>query len=76
MKPSRTIGVTDRTKLKELVFEKSAAVTPSRFLCCRGRKVLGYGNVDELWNVFIIPKATDTIVLSSDDYSDVKEWLG
>jgi hypothetical protein len=76
MKPTGTLSVTDRYRLKELMLEHSAAVTPGRLLWCRGRKVLGYSNVDDLSNVFLIPKGANTIVLSFADFDDVKAWLG
>lgn len=76
MKPARAISVTDRTRLKELILQPTGTVPAGRVMWCRGRKVLGYAGVDDLANVFAIPKGTDTICVSQADFADVREWLG
>jgi hypothetical protein len=74
--PSTTLGVTDRYTLKEFTLERSAGVIGGRLMWCRGRKIVGYGNVVDLPKIFAIPKGADTIVLSAADFDDVKAWLG
>jgi hypothetical protein len=76
MKPVAAISVTDRYILKELALQSAGAVTPGRVMWCRDRKVLGYGDVKDLGNVFKIPKGANTLCVSSADYADVREWLG
>lgn len=76
MKPSAIISVTDRYRIKELALQSAGAVTPGRVMWCRDRKVLGYGDVADLANVFKIPKGANTLCVSSADYPDIREWLG
>jgi hypothetical protein len=76
MKPAATISVTDRYRLKELSLEKAGTVTPGRVMFCRDRKVLSYGDVADLGNVFKIPKGANMLCVSPADYADVREWLG
>jgi hypothetical protein len=70
------ISVTDRYRLKELDLSLSATVPAGRVMFCRGRKVLGYGDVAEIANVLKIPRGADTICLAETDYHRVKAWLG
>lgn len=74
MKPTATLSVTDRYKLKELQLERSGAVTPGRVMWCKGRKVLGYGDVTAI-NAMTIPKGATHLAVSAVDYDDVKGWL-
>lgn len=76
MKPAVTLGSTDRYILKELILEKSFAVTPGRVMFCRNRRILGYGDVGQLHRVMLFPKGTNTICLSAEDFEDVKGWIG
>jgi hypothetical protein len=77
VKPTSPISITHRHKLKdEFTFEKSGAVPPGRVMFCRGRSVLGYGDVDDLSRIFEIPKGTNTVCLAAEDIADVREWLG
>jgi hypothetical protein len=76
MKPARTLSITDRYRLKELEFEQSQVPTPGRVMFCRGRSILGYGDVVHLGEFLYVPKRTDTICLSAADYADVKVWIG
>jgi hypothetical protein len=76
VKPSATISVTDRYTLKELALQSAGAVTPGRVMWCRDRKVLGYGDVNDLANVFKIPKGANVLCVSMADYPDIREWLG
>ena len=76
MKPAVALGVTDRYRLKELTLQQAGTVTPGRVMFCRGRKIIGYGDVGRLGEFTYVPKGTDTICLSAADYSDVKEWIG
>lgn len=41
------LSVTDRCMLKALTLEQAQAVQPGRVMWCRGRKILGYGNVED-----------------------------
>lgn len=76
MKPAAAISVTDRYRLKELILQQAGTVTPGRVMFCRDRKVLGYADVNDLANVFKIPKGANTVCVSVADFEDVKGWLG
>lgn len=74
MKPA-PIGVTDRYRFRELALQPAGAVPPGRVMWCRGRKVLGYADIAELVNVFVIPRGADTMCVSAADHGDLREWL-
>lgn len=75
MKPAAAISVTDRYRLKELALQSLGTIPHGRVMFCRDRKVLGYGDVADLANVFKIPKGANIICVSTADYPDVVEWL-
>lgn len=74
--PRTTLTVTDRYKLKELSWQQSDIVQLGRVMWCQGRKVLGFGKVEELSRVTLIPPGADTACLAPSDYADVQRWLG
>lgn len=67
---------TDRWRFKDMKLEASQVLLPGKVMYCRGRKILGYDTIDKLGNVFAIPRDTDTLSVSKDDYPQVKEWIG
>lgn len=73
--PAAKLSITDRYKLKELDWQRSQVVQPGKVMWCRGRKVLGYGKVEDLSRVTLIPSKADTVCLSAVDYADVMVWL-
>ena len=74
--PKGAISATHRSMLKDnFKIERSQTVTPGRLMWCQGRRILGYGNIDDLTNVFGIPRGTNTITIAAADYDDVKGWL-
>jgi hypothetical protein len=76
MKPAASLTLTDRYKLKEFTLRQLMTVPAGRVMFCRGRKILGYGDVADLAQIFIIPKGTTEICVSSADHADLKEWIG
>lgn len=76
MKPAVAFAKADQTLLRQLKFERSAVPEPGRVLFCRGRRILGYGDVSKLGDFLYIPKYADTVCVSAADYPDVREWLG
>jgi hypothetical protein len=76
MKPPGTLSITDRYRLKELELQQTGTVPPGRIMWCRDRQILGYGDVGELASVFNIRKGANTLCVSREDFSDIKEWLG
>jgi hypothetical protein len=73
--PATKLSVTQRYRLRDLIFEKSAAVTPGRVMLCKGRKIVGFCNVADLANASAIAGRCNTLCLSVADYDDVREWL-
>jgi hypothetical protein len=47
-----------------------------RVIFCKGRSVLGYGDVEKLGDFLAIPKQADTVCVAHDDWSDLKNWMG
>lgn len=64
-----SMSVTDFYRLTALRLERSQVVPAGRVIWCRGRKLLGYG---QLSNLSVIPKEADTVCLSSADYDAVR----
>lgn len=62
------ISVTDRYRLRELNPLPTLVVPAGRVMCCRGRKVLGYCDIDKLAG---IRRDTDTVCLAPTDYATV-----
>jgi hypothetical protein len=76
MKPTVPFTKADQTRMRSLSFEQSPVPTPGRVMFCRGRSILGYGDIDKLGDFLYIPKLADTVCVSATDYPDVREWLG
>ncbi len=74
--PSAKLTVTQRYALKDMSFERSGAVPAGRVMFCKGRKILGYGDVTDLERVkTLTDRGVTTVCLSATDYDDVKRWL-
>lgn len=73
--PAIKLTVTQRERLRSLTFEARAVVTPGRVMLCKGRRIVGYCDVDELANTKAIEAQTTVICLSPADYDDVQRWL-
>lgn len=76
MKPATPFAKADQLRMRTLTFEQSQVPPPGRAMFCRGRRILGHGDVGKLGEFLYIPKDADTVCLSAADYNDVKEWLG
>ena len=76
MKPAVPFTKADQTRLRQLKLEQSQVPGPGRVMFCRGRSILGYGDVSKLGDFLYIPKYADTICLSQADFDDVRGWLG
>jgi hypothetical protein len=76
MIPATPFTKADQTRLRSLKLEQSGTATPGRVIFCRGRSVLGYGDVSKLGDFLYIPKSADTVCVSGADWSDVKGWMG
>ena len=72
---TKLTSVTQRYKIKDLKWERSSAIIGGRLMFCRGRKILGYGSVENLHRVALIPPGADTLVVSAADYDDLKAWI-
>lgn len=66
----------DQVHLRSLKLERSQIPPAGRVMFCRGRKILGHGDVGKLGEFLYIPKGVDTLSLSAADYDDVKAWIG
>jgi hypothetical protein len=75
MKPAGAFSAVDQTRFRRLALEPSQVPAPGRVMFCRGRKVLGYGDVSKLADFFYVPKDADTLCLSAADFVDVKGWI-
>jgi hypothetical protein len=75
MKPALAFAKADQQRLRQLKLEQSQVPAPGRVIFCRGRAVLGYGDVSKLGEFLYIPKHADTICLSSADLDDVRGWI-
>jgi hypothetical protein len=74
--PAVKLSATTRYALKELKLERSGTTPAGRVMYCQGRKVLAFGDVEELHRArFIAPRA-DTLCVAAADYDDVKAWIG
>lgn len=76
MRPAVPFTKADQMRLRQLKLAQSEVPGPGRLMFCRGRKILGYGDVSKLGDYRYIPDRADAVCLSAADYSDVKEWLG
>jgi hypothetical protein len=76
MRPAVDFYKADQTRLRSLKLERSQVPAPGRVMFCRGRKVLGHGDVARLADFYHIPKNADTLCLSPADFDDVREWIG
>lgn len=76
MKPTVPFQKADQLRLRQLKLEQSQVPGPGRVMFCRGRRVLGYGDVGKLGNARYIPDAADTVCVAMADFADVKEWIG
>lgn len=68
--------VPDQFRLRSLKLEQSMVPQPGRVMFCRGRKIIGYGDVGELGERGVIPDAADTICIAAADFEDVRSWRG
>lgn len=75
MKPSVDFHKADQMRLRSLRLERSSIPAPGRVMFCRGRKVLGHGDVGKLADFQYIPKGADTLCLSSADFDEVHGWI-
>jgi hypothetical protein len=73
--PAIKLTVTQRERLKALTLEQRQVVTPGRVMLCKGRRVVGYCDIDELGNTKTIEAQATLICLSPADYADVVRWL-
>jgi hypothetical protein len=73
--PAIKLTVTQRERLKMLTLEERQVVTPGRVMLCKGRRIVGYCNLDELANTKTIEAKANVICLSPADFADVKRWL-
>jgi len=77
MKPAIPFSrAADQMRLRQLKLEQSQVPTPGRLMFCRGRHVVGYGDIDKLGSFRSIPDRADTICVSAADFEDVKGWIG
>jgi hypothetical protein len=75
MRPAVDFRKSDQMRLRSLKLERSAVPAPGRVMFCRGRKVLGHGDVSKLGDFQYIPKNVDTLCLSATDFDDVHGWI-
>jgi hypothetical protein len=75
MKPAAAFTAADQTRLRQLKLEHSQVPGPGRVMFCRGRKILGYGEVSKLGDFLYIPKNADALSLSPADFEDVRGWI-
>jgi hypothetical protein len=73
--PNIKLTLTQRERFKLLAFEESQTVTPGRVMLCKGRRIVGYCNIDDLANTRTIEAKATTVCLSPADFADVKRWL-
>lgn len=76
MKPSVPFAKADQQRLRELKIHQSQIPPAGRVMFCRGREILGHGDVSKLGDFLYIPKRADTVCISAADFPDVREWLG
>ena len=76
MKPATPFAKADQARMRDLKFEQSQIPAPGRVMFCRGRRVLGHGDLGKLGDFLYVPKQADTVCVSAADFDDVKEWLG
>lgn len=76
MKPAIPFAKADQTRFRSLQLHQSQVPVPGRVMFCRGRAVLGYGDVEKLGDFLYIPKYTDTVCVSAADWPDIKGWMG
>lgn len=69
------LSVTDRYRLKELTLQESAVLPAGKVMWCQGRKILGYGSIDNLARVSAIPSRADTACISAADFRRIKDWI-
>lgn len=75
--PTAKLSVTQRHLLKDMTLQQSMVVPAGRLMFCRGRKILGYGNLSDLES----PKrlelmGVNVVCVSRADFNDVKAWIG
>lgn len=68
--------VPDQFRLRSLKLEASMVPQPGRVMFCRGRKIIGYGDVGKLGDRGVIPDQADTVCISTADFDDVRSWRG
>jgi hypothetical protein len=73
--PAIKLTVTQRQRLKLLKLEERQVVIPGRVMLCKGARVVGYCDLDELANTKAIEALANTVCLSPADYADVMRWL-
>lgn len=66
----------EQTRLRFMKLESSMVPQPGRVMFCRGRKIIGYGDVGKLGDRGTIPDQADTICISAADFEDVRSWRG
>lgn len=75
MKPAAAFTSADQMRLRGLKLERSEFPGPGRVMFCRGRQIVGYGDVSKLGDFLYIPKQADTLCLSATDFEDVRGWI-
>jgi hypothetical protein len=73
--PALKLTITQRSRLSALAFEERQVVIPGRVMLCKGRRIVGYCNLDDLVNTKTIEAQATTVCLSPADFNDVKRWL-
>lgn len=76
MQPAVPFTKADQNFFRSLKLEQSNVPGRGRVMFCRGRTILGYGDVSKLGDFLYIPKRTDTVCVSNADWPDVKGWMG
>ena len=75
MKPTTPFAkAADQMRLRGIAIERSQVPPAGRVMFCRGRGILGHGDVAELGDFLAIPKDADTVCVAAADYDDVINW--
>lgn len=72
--PAITLTITQRERIKTLAIEERQVVTPGRVMLMKGRKIVGFLDLDQLGQ-YGLEHRCNAIGLSPADYGDVKQWL-
>lgn len=75
LRPATPFAKADQMRIRTLAFEQSQIPPAGRVMFCRGRRILGHGDVAKLGQLRYIPDEADTIRISVADYPDVQQWV-